>query len=761
MDYGASVDTKDKLDAPRRQKNPTTAKFELPDIAAVLSIQGRLQRGINSEEDFKSLLKHLKKQAAQEVTSKRPLDRTPTAQLFLAWQGDAVPKLTLEAIELDYSLKGHVPALSASIGKNPDVIKLFLERFVLTQVQIFPYKQTSTAQDLMAGFLNAVMFSATLGNVELYHTLGGIEKRFWEDTAFQAEVMQRASLLHNSTMHWLPQGTPYQLFEDLYNKDPSLFQRLDGSLDMGGWNKDITSLDYARQFMQFAEAKGLPFDGITFFQREDKDGKIGEKALYFLAKGAKDPVKLSGTKISPELGRVFKLYAPEDTTGTDLVLARDAKMLITLGESATLSLVIQTIMRMRQFLGNPIDPEKCQSLIWVGPEKLQNIVRSVIQKDSDLPLTPADAFGWMLVQEANRREKAIVQRAYQEIQFVVRNHIMEEVRKYKDNPEKQIEIYQKHEEAFRLDLDRDTFALYGMGTGKTDTQVVLVQYAKSFAGKAHVALDETMKTKINTIATRTARLVDQIPQKVAQDLSAQAQMEQVARQEQKQQQQQQQQSLSMPAMEHLEAVKPLDYAGSSMALDKSGFSQPSEFHKKAQDLFKIKAFSPDLTIANNVVATNVVKKDVPSYLKPIEYILIVEDKDSKGISLRRAIAVSQDDAKTYQSQLKEGKAPDNMTRKAALFTRDGHIAFSGKGKLAFDAGALEKLEKDPWFRNIKSDVNILSGQLTDEEDEKRAQALIKEVGKDFGTFWKDLVSHSLDPHSLDTVQMQELLLNAA
>ena len=406
MEYGLSINSGDELEAPRKQRNATTSRFEVPDIAACLSIQGRFQRGLTTQAEFEKLLNLLKKEALDEKQPGQNLDKTETAQKFLAWQGDNKYKISLE--EANAKSPETVKKLIASLGKNPDVVELYLRRFVMPQVKIFPYKFTSTAQDLMAGFNGVVLFSATLGSSEQYLTLGDVEDKFQEDLAFQAEVAHRACLEHNSDIHWLKPSNPGKLFEDLYQKDSQLFDRLDGSLDMRGWNKDYSGFETAKQFLEFAKAHQLPFNGVTYFQQEVLDnGKLGDKKLYYLAQGQSKGIPLPSTQISLELQklgleskRVFKIYSPEDTTGTDLILSKDAKMLFLLGEGTTFSLEVQTIMRMRQFLANPIDANTSQSIVWVGPEHLKHKIKGAIKAATDQKpskITPVQCLEWGII----------------------------------------------------------------------------------------------------------------------------------------------------------------------------------------------------------------------------------------------------------------------------------------------------------------------------------------------------------------------------
>lgn len=785
MDYGPSIKPGDEVEAPRRQMKPSQCKFELPDIAAALSIQGRLQRGLMIPSEMQKALRYLKDEMIQETKIYQTADKTPSSKAFLDWQKDAREKIRLEDLgpkELcDLNLLNR---LIERIGREPKLIELYLSKIVLPAIDIYPYKFTSTAADLTGGCFAAVLFSATLGAAEQYPYISNPQIYFKEDIAFQADVIQRACLPHNRKMVTLTPSTPYQFFVDLFANEPKAFERLDGLLDLGGWSKNFSSLEWALQFMKFAEDYKIPIDGTFFFQEEAAEkGALPEKAMYLLLKGQNTPLRLENTDIKKELsrlgllkGRFFKIYGPSDTTGTDLVLTENAQMLLTLGEGVTLSSLVQAIMRMRQFLKNPIDPENAQCILWAIPDNLKAVIREALKLDEKTELTPEHCFTWALLQESERQKKAIVMRALQEIQFVVRNRVKQELRNYLKSPEEQIKIFHEHSKAFLLELGRDPFTIYGLGSIEKDAGKVLLEQAEDFAKKANLPLDEnpTEEARIMQIINQTKLLIDTISTKASEDLSANAFQHQ--HQERQQEARQQQQALteqhaqSTNALQGRRATEPLKYAEEVLSLASSDISKNvSKNHLPVQALFGSKVLASGVEIAQNVFeflhrtyeeSTTFAFEGHHFYtlmvVKPIEYFLLIED-EIEGKSIKKVLAVSIDDAASYQAQLLNENPVGKMKRRVALFSSNGMIAQNGKANFGFSIEELKSFEKDPWFKSVLFDIGLINGQI---RDEKKFVELIKKDPEETKTLWDKIVKSHLDQDALQIVLMWHLTKKA-
>lgn len=773
MDYGPSLKTDDPVEAPRRQMKPSQCKFELPDIAAVLSIQGRLQRGLMQPFEMQKALTHLKEEMLQEAKIYQSAEKTPTSKAFIEWQKDSAEKIRLEDIDAEKLMdNAFLERMISIIGKEPKLIRVYISKIVLPAIDVYPYKLTSTAADLLAGCHSPISFSATLGSFEQYPYLADPENYYMEDTAFQADVIQRACLAHNREIISVTPSTPYQFFADLYAKNPKAFERLDGLINLGGLCKEFSNEEWGQQLMQFAQDKGIPIDGTLFFKEEAKvPGDLPEKSLYLLLKGQKTPIRLETTDLKKELSklglldkRIFKIYGPSETTGTDLLLAKDAKMLLTLGESVTLSYLIQAIMRMRQFLKSPIDPETAQSLFWVIPEGLKEVIRQSLKLKSDIEITPEHCFEWALLQEAERQKKSIVMRALQEIQFVIRNRIKNELRAQLKSPEEQIKIFKAHEKAFLLDLGRDPFSAYGQGSIEMDTEKVLMAQANNFAQKANVPLDENPveKKRIEQIIHQTKQVVDKIAAKASEDLSANAhQHQQQERQQeakQEQQAQMEQNTYSYNAFNTKRALMPLKYAEDELSLQSDDITKNlSPNHQKVSSLYETSLFSSDLMLGKNVFETIERQENFPRLVKSIDYFLMIEE-EVEGKPVRKALALSVDDAESYQKQLlTEQPFGQKKNRRAALFSSNGMIAQNGKNPFGFSGNDLKALSQDPWFKDVLFDLNLINGKV---QDEKKMIQLMRKKPAEVKALWQKIVDTHVDSKSFQHVLMWHLTKKA-
>lgn len=697
IDHGLPINQKDEIEAPRKQKNPTTARFELPDVASVLSIQGYFQRGLSTYHELKQLVLYLKDLATKEAVNETSLAETPTAKNFMRWQQGAERVFTLEELNSNNPYyKAFLRELSKSLGKHPEAIEIYLSHFVLPRVQIYPYKMTMTAQDLMRSFFSSVMFSATLGSLEQYQTVEDLKKQFLEDLPFPAEVVQRASLPHNSTIYWLSQREPLALFEALFQIDSKRFDRIEGTLDMGRF-KSYSSREIANAFIEFANKHDLFFDGAVFFEREIlQEGTLGEKSLYYINK-AGEIVKLKGTTLPK--GRVFKIFAPEDTTGTDLTLSSTAVMLLLLGEGNTFSLIVQTIMRMRGFLKNPISPVSSQSLIWVGTPELEEKIQQEVSC-SYVPKVP-ECFLWGILNEGFQRKQIIIQRTYQEIEHEVRSLIYREMEQ--KNPQEQIALHKIHERAFRKDLGRNLKTMYGLTSIEIPTSEALTAYSNNLADIAHVRNlkgFEAVSVRIDRIIAITHELISTINEKVEQDLSCCGQMQAEVAQLQKQEEHattlQESNKHETTKFSESDALPIIPYAEKLLQLNSNVIFQPSSaHHRPLSEVFQYNQIPLCLGIADNALRT---VKDHTAY-KPIEFFLVLEDD-----GLRRALIVSMDDAEYYKWQMRHMKLG---SRKAALYTSIGKLA----ARSGFTPADLKGLEASNWFLDVVTACALFSSRM--------------------------------------------------
>lgn len=749
MDYGSSIHPGDEVVAPRVQKTATTSKFESPDVAAVLSVQHFRQLGLTTPKHMRDVVRSLLLEVQKERLLMQSADMTPTEKRFLALQkesGDpiALADISVALLEDDRTML----RLIKSIGKESELINRYLRDHVLPQVVVYPNKYTSTASDLSNGATACVHYSATLGAPEQYPYLKGVSSNYWEDTAFLSDVIQRGCLPHNRHTLWLEQKSPAELFEDCYKKDAAMFERLEAVINLGGWSKEFTNEEWAQQFLEFSASKKLDHAGVVFTkeQIDAGSGKV-EKVLFILLKSG-ELKKLKGSNLPKELERLglkgqrfFKMYGANDTTGTDMVLAQNAKTLVILGEGVTLSSLAQAILRMRGFLNPPIDPDNMQTMLWVGDQKLQEKITAQVDGD-----TPEHLFMWALYQEAERQGKAILVRAFQEIDFVIRHIIKEEMKTLLDHPDKQIRLFERHKHAFLYALGRDVFSLFGSGVREMDTKEILQAHAEKFAAQANISLTNypAAQKTIQSVIDQTARIMPKIIQTKGKELSAG--MKQNARVEQRQEVKQQQKATShsrrMPA-----PIRP--YAQQALSLKSARlFETHSEDHRSVNAFTTSDLYSEDLYIMHNAADTIYERGSTSNQRKPIERIMVVSE-NVRGTIRQRAFIISLDDAVEYLAQLEASK--DQNGRKVALFMSNGKL--DGRNMTKEE---LDQLMQGDWFKRIVTDVGLFSGKVRDQEYLKQ---LASSRPQNLKAAWKEVQESRLvvDPDSVDNAQVQVFL----
>lgn len=709
MNYGPGT----SVEIPYRLKTPSSSKFENPDITVALSIQGLYQRGLNLPEQMQLFIQSLQKEVAQE---KKIGEKTSTEREFLEWQKGMPSSIELMSITPQMLQDGDfLKLLLAAIGKKEAVIERYLFDHVFPYVYLFPDKWVSPTANLFAK--KSIYYSATLGTKEKYPLLRPLDG-FWEDAAFVSSVCQKICLSQNRNVFWLEDCPPLQFFEAIF-KDCDI----EGIIDVGGWSKNLPNEQWAKDFVGFVNEKKLNFDGSIFAKEVLKNNK-SEKVLHLLLKEG-EPVSFYGSDLPSELERLglrekrfFKIYGASETTGMDIPLPRRANLVVTLGENLTLSALSQAILRMRGFLQGDFE----QYLILVGSLKLQEVIRSTVGGDS-----VEHILLWTLINEANMQEKAILARGTQEIQIAIRSLIKKKGRKAY-SPEERIEIFKRHEKAFKHSLDRDPFILWGFGSRRGDTGKILQMYAKTFAMQSGLSQAElsVIQSQVDEIIDQTVNLIPEIPERQGIDFSATLQQHFVQKREQKEESKQEQKNISTQT---LTAIAPLPYASQELSLRSfRHFSESPPYCRKACVNFKSILLSENLYIAENVLKTF---RENGFQMKPIHRLLVVEENQKFRVFL-----ISLEDAEVYLQQLND----PTLHRKAALFTRQGILEKA--------SSSFPDISKEEWFQEMLNEVALLNGKIRTESFIKK---LCSENSQEISHLWSQIMSARalLDPQALD------------
>lgn len=687
--HGSSIRKHDETEAPRIQRQPVRSQFESIEVAASLTCQGLFQRGLSLKQ-MKKALKLLINNHKENFFHTFHPEETQQAKDFIRWQKENGIEDPVSLNSVDVKEKKHIQLLHQQIGNHPELLAYYLANSLLGKVPFYPEKVSSTAFELVDGGNETILFSATLGLQEEYPLVSPPNHSMDFDHDFQAAVIQRACETQNRTLHWLNKKTPKKLFEDLYQKDPTLFNDLNGIIDVGGWNRDYSTKEVAEAFLNFIEKKAA-FDGVIYI-KENNGVNAGPSEIVLMRRDERknlESISLHGSNLlhalkqvgyrDPENLRLFKIYGPSQCTGTDMYLEPDARMLITLGETVTLWPLVQAIMRMRRFLEPMQKDQAGQRLVWVGANKLKTLIPNV-QSEKNLEAI----FHWALEKECERMKNGIVACTFQTIEGMQRRKTS-----FEEDP------------SLFVQENKLEYSKYAGIQENVDTKELL-QAAKDCRKK----LDASENKYLEELITTTSELIPTIPQQKANISVAVAKQQKV---EQSQQLQKNQALNKTLGSHHKKANTQLDYPLFERSLSSPILNVPTT-QNSSKILYitpghsllgrKTNLFSEDLLLGINIFRTY--KND--DFYKPISYFLVIQE----GKTLK-ALACSQEDAAIYISQLQNGA--EYPHRHAALFTAEGILCQNGKDNLKLN---IEQIDKE-WLKKILTDIQLINGRFTSPE----------------------------------------------
>ncbi len=760
-DHGPSTTSSEDVDAPWVNKDPTSFKFEVAEIAAALSNQGLYQRGLATHQMEKLCLKLLEDHKASLGTN-----ISSEELLFNQWKRSAREDIALQFDEINPSNRSQMQQLALAIGKNPDVVERYLKYHLLSQVKIFAIKLTSTALDLVSGGESSILLSATMGKAEEYPDRTPSAQTesdvvMFDDFAFQAAVLQRAlTAPANEKLFWLDPQTPKKLFEELFKEDAQFFNNLEGMINVGGWYGEFTTLELAEEFLDFAETKGEHYDGAIAI-RESKGLMSGKQEIVFIGQkkeGKREYLPLAGSDLYPELKKLgikapetlklFKVYGPMQCTGTDLTLTPTAKMLLLFSETTSLWFMVQGIMRLRQFI-KPLQnfEEVMQSIVWIGPTKLKAKIRNA-------ELGPKSVALWSLEKEADSMEDRIIARAFQQLAFEIRR-LVDKKTLFSTDPDDQIRDYKIHKEVFEEKIVRNLYDLYANPESDQETGKVLAAFFAHFLTESKLSPADLKElefdeNQIQDIIANTVALVPTIRQKRAYTATStthnvgQERAEHVGAHQAKAQEKGHHYNELMPK-------KPHHYAEEELAISST---QLTNYEKLASNflplslnaLFNTSVFLEEIYLLPNTYET----VDERKFLKPLEYFLLVIDKES---GTKTVLVASRLDAEIYRQQLADGKGSPN--KQIALFTANGGLAQNAKG----ESRLLERIDR-AWMQRVCLEIAFANGQVYDSEAFNELMPIWLEADPHFEEVWSHILLIQGNPESVSKALVETALFRA-
>lgn len=771
IDYGESIHPEDFTCAPRHDKKPVTSKFQDVMITAALTIQNLIQSGL-SEAGMKVFMEQLITQhEAEKELLEPPNELTHAQAMFNQWFGDNV---SLDAFNA--ARDADIRMAMEKISHNPQVIELFLNQIALPQIRIHHEKLSATPPELLATFGKTIAFTATPGPLELYpHQLQHKDSAKL-DQGFEASVLQVLCQPENRIITPVDFESLPQLFEEIYLQDPDSFKRITSLVDSGGLFRWSTNHDVVKAFLDFAKAKGIHRDGAIY----NKATGIEEGSLALLQ--VEDERINSQALIGSDLPRALKqigknfndlllltLFGLEDTTGADYKQPDKGRALLTVGEGQTKTSTIQAAMRMRRLLLGA----NGQTINWVISKELaQQIPKQQLDH-----MTVQDLFMWMIDNEAKVLEKAIVMRAYQGIRYLVQaiswNDILSQ-----PTTEQQIAKFNQYSSGLVDRIETNPYQSYRQMADEK-TEVVLKRYALDcykalgFEDDDLEQLQGKEREAYELILNQTQSLVPTIATG-QKDLSGEMFQHQEEKAEQRSEQLADVEQLSStstaamnPASEE-EYYQKFDNIWDPEFLTDAFVIDPSNHHHRLKDKLDLDLIPSDIYGSDKFF--DIVSSPETPLLRPIKYVLVIQEKNSRNQTVYKYVLCSQKGAAHYLNQL-DGKSWQSkgflnphfdlysvnrakIKRKAVLINISGGVVKNGDTSLGLSKDEMQSLSDFPEFKKRLTLLAFLNGRIQN-------LSLLHEITSQWGdaqfeAVWKQILKMKIGERSPDYNMMQEL-----
>lgn len=708
LDYVRSTRPQVEVWVPAKQGISSGAHFQNPDVAALITSIGTLQSGL-TQEQLAFAINSFRETYDRESRLENSVESKIAMRFDKMQENSAVPKkfrFTLKKFNEASAdeRKRMVETLNPFIHKNSELIELHLVESVLPQIAIYSNKEQSTATELVRGFSTSILFSATLGAHEKYALQKDPEKTHRRDLQFMDQVITRACLPHQGDMHWIPDMTPNHVLDKL---DKEAFSAFEGIINVGAYAENATNEEWADAFLRRAKQEGIDKKAAIFFRESDN----GERTLWLkIASGELIPVSGSNVKMllkdhSLRVDQVYKIFGPSETTGTDLPISASGRMLLTVGDNVNLSLAVQSIMRMREFLKDPIDPKNSQQILWIGTPEFKDKIRELIPQDE---IGPKEFFAWALEKEAHIDESAILQQAVQEIDSIILEHVEENRRAAPQ--------FFAETKAYTQNMKRDPTNSYGGANSLVSTNLWLSQYARNAANRVGVRLEEGGMTfygarihprrlkRIGKTIDRTSEIIPETTQR--ENAALNGKIEQKTEERENQQVREEQRTQQKEKTQNANLLNPEP----EMAYHETSLYNKPIFEAFKDHLFIAHEqfspfFSDDLYFFTNAVCVARFEAE-PTLIKEVDFFLVEEMNGEK-----RVYVLSNHDAEQFLQQLSTAPPEPHTQKKLCLFTSTGDLAKNGLTLGGFSKSEILSLRSSDWFKEKTNEIGLWNGKV--------------------------------------------------
>ncbi|MCB1116357.1 MAG: hypothetical protein KDK71_07800, partial [Chlamydiia bacterium] len=273
------------------------------------------------------------------------------------------PKITSK--KLHEKLSVQEAREGASFINDDPMRKLKLEgEMIVFYASYFPFRISLRAQGRYRHLKSTRFMSGTPWNYWGYRPDLITEDNLILDRAATGSILQVLLNRKNDIPTYLPQEATLEgAFEAIYQEKEERFAQ--GIFDAAAQFCQYKNLAVARAFMAFAKDKGLPFEGVLFFD-SSSDQKGSGQFSALMENGDVIPIK-SGTRAKDveqatqkPMEAFFVYLGQENTTGTDLELPPKFQAVWTGDQTILMRTILQTLLRERDYFleqdGAPLIP---------------------------------------------------------------------------------------------------------------------------------------------------------------------------------------------------------------------------------------------------------------------------------------------------------------------------------------------------------------------------------------------------------------------
>lgn len=727
INYGDSLHPGDLTCAPRHNKQPVSSKFQDIYVTLALTVQNVVQEGLNGEK-IKNLMQILlKEHRVQKTALAGEIQDTKAQALFNHWWGNNSEPLFLDQVFLDNPQQ--MDEIAQQIGKNTDVIQQYLLKCALPQIKVFHEKMASTPPDLLEGFFKNIAFSATPGLLELYPVEManlGVEMNQSDtqypgiklDYGFEPLVMEMLCQPHNRHITAVNLENLEEFFENLEAQAPGILKNICCIIDQGGIFRAFENPKVIKALLTYAAKNNIPFTGGIYrkenkglmqnetgqlmLQQKDSDGRD----IALRGSDLKEALKVVGLNFDQMLLATF--FDKAITTGADIAQPLQGQGLLTVGEGGTKTYALQAAMRLRKLLLGV----NGQSVHWIVEQEL---LKQISNQNLD-KLTIEDIFLWMIKNESQLIEKALIMRAFQGVQHLVRRIVWKEIKAEGISAETRIKLYQKYRKGMVDSLSVDPYETFGKKMTLENADIVLSRYADQCAKNLgleeeyRLMMPELDKLALNTLIDQTKQLVGKINQagaEMSQEMHQQQESRQEVRQEQRALQEADQYYPYWTTAHEVYSLSNHNIFDSNFLSQKFLAYKRWYQHQPLKDFLQMKFIPDDIIVSDpflHVRAEFLNQRE----LRPIKYILVVQD----GTSPPKYLPCSRRGANHYYEQLMSKKIP-LKDRKVMLLDDDGKLVINGQAEMGFNPGDQQALLQSDAFKNRLVIMQFANGVVKD------------------------------------------------